>query len=80
MINASIDMLNHLGHKEHARVIQEATYETIVDKAIRTPGKLEMIVFRNFTKETSLTVFCKPMCFFFIKSFSKTNNLRNRTV
>ncbi|GBP06277.1 Isocitrate dehydrogenase subunit gamma, mitochondrial, partial [Eumeta japonica] len=37
MINASIDMLNHLGHKEHARVIQEATYETIVDRAIRTP-------------------------------------------
>lgn len=39
MINASVDMLNHLGHKEHARVIQEATYETIVDRCIRTPGK-----------------------------------------
>lgn len=37
MINASIDMLNHLGHKDHARVIGEATYETVVDKGIRTP-------------------------------------------
>lgn len=38
MINASADMLNHLGHKEHARVIYEATYETVVNDGIRTPG------------------------------------------
>lgn len=38
MITASIDMLNHLGHKEHARVIREAVYQTIVDDGIRTPG------------------------------------------
>jgi len=38
MISASIDMLNHLGHKEHANVIQEAVYQTIVNDAIRTPG------------------------------------------
>lgn len=31
-------MLNHLGHKEHARVIYEATYETVVNDGIRTPG------------------------------------------
>ncbi|XP_053969897.1 isocitrate dehydrogenase [NAD] subunit gamma, mitochondrial isoform X1 [Anastrepha ludens] len=37
MINASADMLNHLGHKEHARVIYEATYETVVNDGIRTP-------------------------------------------
>ncbi|XP_068156822.1 isocitrate dehydrogenase [NAD] subunit gamma, mitochondrial isoform X1 [Drosophila tropicalis] len=37
MINASIDMLNHLGHKEHANVIYDATYQTIVKDAIRTP-------------------------------------------
>lgn len=38
MINASIDMLNHLGHTEHAKVIYDATYQTIVNDAIRTPG------------------------------------------
>lgn len=40
MINASIDMLNHLGHTEHAKVIYDATYQTIVNDAIRTPGIL----------------------------------------
>lgn len=40
MINASIDMLNHLGHTEHAKVIYDATYQTIVNDAIRTPGML----------------------------------------
>ena len=38
MINASIDMLNHLGHKGHAKVIEEAVYQTVVVDAIRTPG------------------------------------------
>ncbi|XP_075165882.1 isocitrate dehydrogenase [NAD] subunit gamma, mitochondrial-like [Haematobia irritans] len=37
MINASIDLLNHLGHKNHARIIQEASYKTIVNRKIRTP-------------------------------------------
>ncbi|XP_011196884.2 isocitrate dehydrogenase [NAD] subunit gamma, mitochondrial isoform X2 [Zeugodacus cucurbitae] len=37
MIRASAAMLNHLGHKEHARVIYEATYETLVNDGIRTP-------------------------------------------
>lgn len=38
MINASVDMLNHLGHKQHAKVITDAIYQTIVTDAIRTPG------------------------------------------
>ncbi|XP_061402596.1 isocitrate dehydrogenase [NAD] subunit gamma, mitochondrial [Musca vetustissima] len=37
MINASVDMLNHLGYKDHARVISEAAYETVVERGIRTP-------------------------------------------
>uniref|UniRef100_A0A1A9WRQ3 Isopropylmalate dehydrogenase-like domain-containing protein n=1 Tax=Glossina brevipalpis TaxID=37001 RepID=A0A1A9WRQ3_9MUSC len=37
MINASVDLLNHTGHKEHARIIKEATYETVVNKGVRTP-------------------------------------------
>uniref|UniRef100_A0A0K8TU98 Putative isocitrate dehydrogenase alpha subunit n=1 Tax=Tabanus bromius TaxID=304241 RepID=A0A0K8TU98_TABBR len=33
MINASVDMLNHLGHTEHAKVISDAVYQTLcVDK------------------------------------------------
>lgn len=47
MINASIDMLNHLGHKEHAQVIYDATYQTIVNDAIRTPGLLSEIFIYN---------------------------------
>lgn len=50
MINASIDMLNHLGHTEHAKVIYDATYQTIVNDAIRTPGILfEFIKFFGIT-------------------------------
>lgn len=50
MINASIDMLNHLGHTEHAKVIYDATYQTIVNDAIRTPGiLLEFIKFFGIT-------------------------------
>ncbi|XP_055908585.1 isocitrate dehydrogenase [NAD] subunit gamma, mitochondrial-like isoform X1 [Eupeodes corollae] len=37
MINASIDMLNHLGHKQHAKVISEAVHQTIVTDRIFTP-------------------------------------------
>ncbi|KAL9890572.1 isocitrate dehydrogenase [NAD] subunit gamma, mitochondrial isoform X1 [Glossina fuscipes] len=37
MIMASVDMLNHTGHKEHARIIKDATYETVVTKGVRTP-------------------------------------------
>lgn len=67
MINASVDMLNHLGHKEHARVIQEATYETIVDRCIRTPGKntkqekilLEIRFIQNFLLKQFFEIFYK---------------------
>lgn len=58
MINASIDMLNHLGHTEHAKVIYDATYQTIVNDAIRTPGNYKksfvesaLLVFISFTPQ-----------------------------
>jgi len=38
-------MLNHLGHNEHAQVIYDATYQTLVNDAIRTPGKIYDFLF-----------------------------------
>ncbi|XP_050314087.1 isocitrate dehydrogenase [NAD] subunit gamma, mitochondrial isoform X2 [Anthonomus grandis grandis] len=37
MVNASIDMLNHLGHKTHANLIQNAMYKTIAEDHLLTP-------------------------------------------
>ncbi|XP_073819669.1 isocitrate dehydrogenase [NAD] subunit gamma, mitochondrial-like isoform X1 [Musca autumnalis] len=37
MINAGIDLLNHLGYTDHARIIHEASYKTVVEMGIRTP-------------------------------------------
>jgi isocitrate dehydrogenase (NAD+) len=39
MLNASVDMLNHLGHTQHANAIASAIYETIVTDKIHTAGK-----------------------------------------
>lgn len=39
MINASVDMLEHLGHKQHAGMIQRALIKTISVDKIHTPGK-----------------------------------------
>lgn len=39
MLNASVDMLNHLGHTEHAKVIAHAIHQTLVVDRIHTPGK-----------------------------------------
>jgi len=36
MLNASVDMLNHLGHKQHANAIADAIYQTIVVDKIHT--------------------------------------------
>uniref|UniRef100_A0A1L8E0A5 Putative isocitrate/isopropylmalate dehydrogenase n=1 Tax=Nyssomyia neivai TaxID=330878 RepID=A0A1L8E0A5_9DIPT len=36
MLNAAVDMLNHLGHKHHATIISEAIYKTIVEDNLRT--------------------------------------------
>ncbi|KAL5274086.1 IDH3G family protein [Megaselia abdita] len=37
MLNASVDMLNHLGHREHAKVISQAIHQTLVVDRIHTP-------------------------------------------
>lgn len=39
MLNASVDLLNHLGHKHHANAISDAIYKTIVDDNIKTAGE-----------------------------------------
>lgn len=36
-MSASVDLLNHLGHTEHARVIGNAITQTIVVDKIHTP-------------------------------------------
>ncbi|XP_059621473.1 isocitrate dehydrogenase [NAD] subunit gamma, mitochondrial isoform X1 [Phlebotomus argentipes] len=36
MLNASVDMLHHLGHKHHASIISEAIYKTVVEDNLRT--------------------------------------------
>lgn len=40
MLNASVDMLMHLGHKQHAAAIDDAIHSTIVEDRIHTAGKL----------------------------------------
>lgn len=40
MLNASVDMLNHLGHTQHANGIASAIYETIVKQKVHTAGKI----------------------------------------
>ncbi|KAF5283438.1 hypothetical protein FQA39_LY04814 [Lamprigera yunnana] len=37
MINASVDMLDHLGHKQHSNIISEAVKRTICDDKLHTP-------------------------------------------
>ena len=39
MLNASVDMLNHLGHNQHANAISDAIYQTIVTDKVHTAGK-----------------------------------------
>lgn len=56
MLNASVDLLKHLGHKEYAQVIWEATYETIVTKGIRTPGKLFLTIINVIERKNVLLV------------------------
>lgn len=40
MLNASVDMLYHLGHKHHADAISDAVYKTICEDKIHTTGGL----------------------------------------
>lgn len=39
MLNASVDLLNHLNLKPYANMISDAIYKTTVDDQIRTMGK-----------------------------------------
>lgn len=39
MLNASVDMLYHLGHKQYAEAISDAIRKTICEDRIHTPGK-----------------------------------------
>lgn len=41
MLNASVDLLNHLNLKPYARIISDAIYKTVVDDQIRTSGERE---------------------------------------
>lgn len=43
MLNASVDMLKHLGHIQHATAIENAIYETIVNDKIHTAGELSRL-------------------------------------
>lgn len=47
MLNASVDMLNHLGHTQHANAISDAIYQTIVTDRIHTAGKLDHDIHRT---------------------------------
>lgn len=44
MLNASIDMLYHLGHSHHADAIADSVYKTICEDKIHTPGTFRMFV------------------------------------
>lgn len=39
MLNAAVDMLNHLGHVQHAHAIADAVYQTLSVDKIHTAGK-----------------------------------------
>jgi isocitrate dehydrogenase (NAD+) len=53
MLNASVDMLKHLGHTQHATAIENAIYETISNDKIHTAGELR----GNFFNKKFLRVF-----------------------
>lgn len=39
MLNAAVDMLRYLGHKNHANAIDKAIRKTICEDKVRTAGK-----------------------------------------
>lgn len=45
MLNASVDMLNHLGHKQHADLIYNAMVKTVAEDNLFTPGILFGVIF-----------------------------------
>lgn len=46
MLSAAVDMLEHLGHKQHANLIEKAMLKTICEDKIRTPGTVAAKIFR----------------------------------
>lgn len=49
MLNASVDMLKHLGHMQHAAAIETAIYETLVTDKVHTRGKFSVLLVKlNF--------------------------------
>lgn len=48
MLNASVDMLYHLGHKTYADAISSAIRKTIVEDKIHTPGSIFISHLNNF--------------------------------
>lgn len=38
MLSAAVDMLEHLGHKQHANLIEQAMIKTVCHDKIQTPG------------------------------------------
>lgn len=44
MLNASVDMLNHLGHKQHADLIMNAMLKTVAEDHLLTPGDFLIIL------------------------------------
>lgn len=42
MLSAGIDMLDHLGHKQHSQLISKALWKTICEDKIQTPGNSDM--------------------------------------
>lgn len=53
MINASVDMLRHLGHHHHANAIDAAITKTINDDHILTKGKLNLHKYRSHDRKKS---------------------------
>lgn len=39
MLNASVDMLNHLGLENYAKLISKAIHQTLTVDKLYTPGK-----------------------------------------
>lgn len=47
MLNASVDLLNHLDLKPYANMISDAIYKTTVDDQIRTMGGWSIMMWRD---------------------------------
>lgn len=37
MVNASVDMLDHLGHAQHARLVRAAVHHVVCERRLHTP-------------------------------------------